>query len=167
MTVDDVCLEAQTSKGTFYGYFDSKQDLLLALLDDDAGQLDREIDRLEAEIASPAQRIRSFTRWILARGEEPGRAQLRADAWASWATEAPVKERLSARLGRRRQRLRAWIEAGSASGELLNVPANAFASALLALSDGLLLHAALDPAAFRWPRIRTAIDLLLQGVLRA
>ncbi|MGH7876565.1 MAG: TetR/AcrR family transcriptional regulator, partial [Candidatus Dormibacteraceae bacterium] len=36
MTVDDVCTEAGVSKGAFYGYFHQKQDLLVALLDDDA-----------------------------------------------------------------------------------------------------------------------------------
>ena len=36
LTVDDVCATASVSKGTFYGYLDSKQALLLALLEDDA-----------------------------------------------------------------------------------------------------------------------------------
>jgi len=31
LTVDDVCAEAEVSKGAFYGYFSSNQDLLIAL----------------------------------------------------------------------------------------------------------------------------------------
>jgi AcrR family transcriptional regulator len=166
MTVDDVCAEAHASKGAFYGYFGSKLDLLLALLDDDTSQIDQEMDRLEAQGLSPGERIRRFTKWMLQRGESPGHAQLRADLWASVLTEAHVRERLSASVGRRRRRLRGWIEAGTADGELAEVPANAFASALLALADGVLLHSALDPSAFRWPRIRHALDLLLEGVRR-
>ena len=46
VTVDDVCSEARVSKGAFYGYFEQKQDLLLALLDDDAAALDRELERI-------------------------------------------------------------------------------------------------------------------------
>ena len=44
LTVDDVCAEAGVSKGAFYGYFEHKQDLLLALLEDDSAALDAELD---------------------------------------------------------------------------------------------------------------------------
>jgi AcrR family transcriptional regulator len=33
LTVDDMCAEAEVSKGAFSGYFATKQDLLLALLE--------------------------------------------------------------------------------------------------------------------------------------
>jgi AcrR family transcriptional regulator len=36
LSVDDVCADAGLSKGAFYTYFDQKQDLLVALLEDDA-----------------------------------------------------------------------------------------------------------------------------------
>src|ERR671931_1594605 len=36
LTVDNVCAEAGVSKGAFYGYFTRKQDLLIALLEQDA-----------------------------------------------------------------------------------------------------------------------------------
>jgi AcrR family transcriptional regulator len=39
MTVDAVCAEANLSKGAFYGYFNQKRDLLLALFEDDAHHL--------------------------------------------------------------------------------------------------------------------------------
>ena len=38
-TVDDICAEAEVSKGAFYGYFSSKQELLIALLEEDAADL--------------------------------------------------------------------------------------------------------------------------------
>ena len=60
--------------------------------------------------------------------------------------------------------MRAWIEEAVASGELGEIHANALASLLLALTDGLMLHGALDPGAFRWPNIRRAIDVLLAGI---
>lgn len=166
MTVDDVCSEAGLSKGAFYGYFDSKRALMLALLDDDAAEIDREIERLERQRLSPAQRVQRFTRWMLERGEDAARVQVRADLWATILTEREVRDRLATAMDERRRRLRQWIEAGLASGELVDVPPNALASALLALADGLLLHGALDPSAFRWPRIRRALDVLLQGIQR-
>ncbi len=79
-------------------------------------------------------------------------------------TEAEVRARMAAAVQRRRAPLRRWVEDGVANGELADIPANAFASILLALTDGLILHAALDPNGFRWPRIARALDLLLEGV---
>lgn len=166
MTVDDVCTEAGLSKGAFYGYFANKQALMLALLDDDEAQIDREIEQLERQVHSPAQRVRRFTRWMLERGEEASRVQVRADLWSTILTEPEIRARVAAAMDERRIRLRHWIEAGLSSGEFVDVPANALASTLLALADGLLLHGALDPSAFRWPRIRRALDVLLQGIQR-
>ncbi|MHB8331975.1 MAG: hypothetical protein ACYDEA_07245, partial [Candidatus Dormibacteria bacterium] len=65
---------------------------------------------------------------------------------------------------RRRDRLRSWLEVGIADGELLEAPANALASLVLALGDGLTMHAGLDPQAFRWDNIRRALDILLSAL---
>jgi hypothetical protein len=75
-----------------------------------------------------------------------------------------VRERLANTVQRRRTVVRGWVERGVAAGELVDLPTNATASILLALADGLLLHAALDAEAFRWPNIRRALDLLLAGI---
>ena len=164
LTVDEVCAEADLSKGAFYGYFDSKQALLLALLEEDAAFLDRIMERLGATAISNVERLRRFTRAMLERGEEPARVQVRADLWAAMLTERVVRLRFSTSVRHRREVLRGWIGAAIAAGELVDIPANAFAAVLLALGDGLALHAGLDPAGFRWPNIRRALDLLLEGL---
>jgi AcrR family transcriptional regulator len=164
LTVDDVCTAAGVSKGAFYGYFDSKQDLLLALLDQDAADLDRLLDELDAADLDPIERLRRVTRAMLELGDQPARVQVRADLWADILTDAEVRTRFSATIQRRRVTLRRWIEEGIAAGEVVDVPTNATASILLALSDGLLLHASLDAAAFRWSNIRRALEVLLAAL---
>jgi TetR/AcrR family transcriptional regulator, repressor for uid operon len=164
MTVDDVCAEAGLSKGAFYIYFPHKQSLLLALLEDDASYLDRLIEDLDEHGTSSVDRLRRFTRVALQRHEHPGRAQVRADLWSATLTEPKVRAGVAASVERRRAPLRRWVEQGIATGELVDIPANALASILLALTDGLILHAALDPNGFRWPRIARALDLVLEGV---
>jgi AcrR family transcriptional regulator len=166
MTVDDVCVEAGASKGAFYGYFDNKQDLLVALLDDDAAEVDRKIDELERTPASQAERLGRFTRWMLERGADSAQVQVRADLWAAVLTEDRIRERLSSAIARRRARLRAWVEKGVIEGEFGEVAANALASVLLALGDGLVLHSALDPSAFRWERTGRAVEAMLSGLRR-
>jgi AcrR family transcriptional regulator len=164
LTVDDVCAEARVSKGAFYGYFEQKQDLLLALLEDDAAALDQELERITSASSSGVERVRAFAQAMLARGEDPARVQVRADLWADLLTEDVVRARLAEVTQRRRELVRGWIEEAVASGELVEIPANALASILLALADGLMLHGALDPSGFRWRNIRRAIDVLLAGL---
>jgi AcrR family transcriptional regulator len=164
LTVDDVCAEAGVSKGAFYGYFEHKQELLLALLADDSEVLDRELDAITASSSSGVDRVRRFARAMLARGEDTARVQVRADLWADLLTEQVVREQLAVATQQRRELVRGWIEEATASGELVAIPANALASILLALTDGLMLHGALDPGAFRWTNIRRAIDMLLAGI---
>jgi hypothetical protein len=53
-----------------------------------------------------------------------------------------------------------------ADEELVDIPPNALASILIALGDGLLLHAALDPSAFQWRNVRKVLLTLLEGVRR-
>ncbi|HZS88086.1 MAG TPA: TetR/AcrR family transcriptional regulator [Chloroflexota bacterium] len=167
LTIDDICAAAGVSKGTFYGHFSSKQNLLLSLLDESTGALERVMGELDAAPLGAMDRLRRFATAMLTLGEDPGRSQVRADLWAEILSDDAVRTRLSEALDRRRARLRAWIEEGIARGELAEVPTNAMASILLALSDGLLLHAGLDAGAFRWPNVRRALDLLLSGLARA
>jgi AcrR family transcriptional regulator len=164
LTVDDVCTEAGVSKGAFYGYFEQKQDLLLALLEDDAAELDGELSRITAGTPSGVERLRRFAQAMLARGDDAARVQVRADLWADLLTEDEVRRELALATQRRRELLRSWIGEAVGSGELVDIPANALASILLALADGLMLHGALDSDAFRWRNVRRAIDVLLAGI---
>ncbi len=166
LTVDDVCAEAGgLSKGAFYTYFRSKQDLLVALLEEDAAGLQGLIGTLTAAPISELERTQQFLRAVLERAEDPAEVQRRADLWAEMLADDVIRERLGAVVGARRSLLRGWIEAGIASGELVELPAaNALAAILVALADGLMLHRALDPSAFRWSNIRLTVDTILDGL---
>ncbi|MFN8202407.1 MAG: TetR family transcriptional regulator C-terminal domain-containing protein [Solirubrobacteraceae bacterium] len=105
--------------------------------------------------------MRRFAQAMLARGEDAARVQVRADLWSGLLTEEAVRGRMAEVTQRPRVLVRSWIEEAVASGELAEIPANALASILLALADGLMLHRALDPGAFQWRNISRAIDVLL------
>jgi hypothetical protein len=75
-----------------------------------------------------------------------------------------VRDHFAATVARRRTALRALIEQGVQAGELAAVPANALASVLLALSDGLVLHGGLEPTAFKRSNIYRAVDAVLDGL---
>lgn len=164
LTVDDVCAEAGVSKGAFYGYFAQKRDLLIALLEDDAAALDGELERITRASSSSVERVRRFAQVMLAHAGAPGRVQVRTDLWSELLTDELVRAHVAQATSRRRELLRSWVEQGVGGGELAAIPENALASILLALTDGLMLHGALDPGAFRWRNVSRAIDVLLAGI---
>ncbi len=164
-TIDDVCAEIGASKGAFYGYFDSKRALLIALLEDDASDLDALMEALDRRSLTAVECLRRFTKAMLDRGDDQGKVQVRADLWAVSLTEPAVRERVAALVGHRRQLLRTWVQEAVANGELvLEVAPNAFAAVLLALGDGLMLHNAIDATGFRWPNIARAVDEIFAGL---
>ena len=167
VTVDDVCAEAGVSKGAFYIYFDAKHDLLLALLDDDAAAVDQIMEELGSSAVRGDEKLHRLARAMLERGADPSRLQVRADIWAEVQADATLRARFATVVARQRATLRDWIESSVRSGELKDVPSNALAAILLALDDGLMLHALLDPNAFRWRKIDAALGRLLQGISEA
>lgn len=166
LTVDDVCAEAGVSKGAFYTYFDQKQELLLALLDDEAAGIQEIMYELQRAHMSGVERLRRFARSMLERGDHPASLQVRADMWAEMSSDSGVRQKWASVVGERRAVLKGWIEESIEQGELAPIPANALAAILLSLGDGLLLHAGLDPSAFRWANVRNALDALLEGIAR-
>ena len=117
MTVDDVCAEARLSKGAFYGYFEQKRDLMVALLEDDARDLDAILDTLGNRSISNIERIRGYTQALLERGGTPGRAPRRADLVSSLLSRQEVAARLWGCGPRLRSRLGDRMRVACRSGE--------------------------------------------------
>jgi AcrR family transcriptional regulator len=165
LTVDDVCAEAGLSKGSFYTHFDGKRDLLLALLEDDADAVSGVLEDLaDGPDGQAPEVVKRLLRRLLKEAEDPARRQVRADLWAAAAADDELRARLGAGIADRRRRLAAWVEAAAERGELRDIPANAFAAVLLALADGLALHASADPGGFRWTNISRAVETLVDGL---
>lgn len=164
MTVDDVCAEAGLSKGAFYSHFTSKRALLHALIDDDAAAVIEIMERLEAEHLHGPERLRRLTQAMLERVGDTSRAQVRTDLWAAALTEPEIHQRVSAAVDVQRRVLRRWVEEAIADGEIVDLSANALASILLALNDGLMLHRILDESGFRWENVSRTLGALLAGI---
>lgn len=165
-TVDDVCDEAGVSKGAFYGYFSTKQDLFLALMDEETDALNRVAADLAERPLSGAERVRRFTQAMLRVGDDPSRVQLRADLWSALSADPGMRDRFAEAVEDRRRVLREWITRSIRAGDLGmdEQRANALASILIALADGLMLHRAVDPKGFQWSNIRAAMDALIAGI---
>lgn len=164
LTVDDICTEAGLTKGAFYAHFQSKDQLLEALIDDDVESIADIVARLEQEGLGPMDRLRRLIRAMLDRNAEPGRAQLHGDLWAMALSDDNVLSHVSAAVRVVRSALRRWIDEAIAAGEMTPLPSNALASVVLALNEGLMLHRAIDESGFRWGNVSKALDSLLVGL---
>ena len=165
MTVDHVCQEAGVTKGAFYWYFRSRDDVLLALLEEEAMATERALLGVIRSTPPGIHRLRRFAKVMLQDGEDQARMQVRADLFAEMLCEREVRLRYLAHMRRRHDLLLAAIQEGLVTGEYHEaVPARAITSILLALADGLMFHAAVDPPSLRWSILRRGVDVLLAGL---
>lgn len=70
VSVDDICAEAGVKKGSFYHFFGSKADLMLASMDRDWVEFQSQLDVVFSPQRSPAQRLAAFCDHVLKMQEE-------------------------------------------------------------------------------------------------
>ena len=146
--IEEITEAAGFSRGAFHWHFDSKTDLLLAVIGSRLDAATSGKDQLVSEAGDPTvfnrtqrgratKRDREATRrwvllmmefWLLA-ARDPNLAEAARD----------LKERL------RRATASQVDELAAASGRELPLPARTIASALMALDDGFALQGLLDP----------------------
>lgn len=73
VSVDDICAVAKVQKGSFYHFFESKGDLLVAAMEDDWQRKGEDLDRVFSPQLTPLEQLRGFVAKMLR-----DQAQLRA-----------------------------------------------------------------------------------------
>jgi TetR/AcrR family transcriptional repressor of nem operon len=68
-TVDDICTRAKVRKGSFYHFFRSKDELVLAALEADWQMRQTQLDALFSATAPPLERLRRYLKSVRARQE--------------------------------------------------------------------------------------------------
>ena len=166
-TIDDVCDEAGVSKGAFYGYFDTKQALFLALLEEETEAL----NSVARELAEQELPVQSG----FAGSYKPCWRSVTIPVGCSCAPTCGRSSRVIRSCAPRSPRRSSGAERCCANGSPEHrsrrprhraAPRECAASILIAMADGLMLHRALDPQGFRWSNIRAVMDALIAGIDR-
>lgn len=169
-TVDDVAAQAGVSKGTMYNYFQSKEDLFtqlfLAQVEEDEQAIDEIIGRNMSAMKKLDEILEMWYRRF-ARYHEIGRLVL--EFWTTIAGEREEDEKFSPVFGelydRYRERFRRIFSQGvEEKAFMLRYDPNFAASQLLALMDGIGLHAMLGVGPRLDDEYRAAMR---EGVFRA
>ena len=164
--VDRILDEAGLSKGTFYWHFESKEALFLALIaeriDDPARGL-MEITRTEPPEGASAPAVSQGLAELF--GSQRDLLVLLQEYWAAAARDEAVASRY-----RRRQHDLVQTLAGAlrarheATGVALTLPAEALATAFVALAHGLAMQALVDPDAVGADLYGEILSLVYDGL---
>jgi len=170
--MEQIAARAHVSKGTLYNHFESREDLLLSMLED---QLEAGTQIVLGAIEVERDSRLFVDRWIdgliLMIRSQAQTAPLVYQAWALVA-EAPAlehrfKKALRGFTERRASLTREALEAGQASGAFRrDADLEAFTTALLALISGSIFRGSVDPAAVEPAFLRASFDALLNDRLR-
>ena len=160
-TIDHIAKEAGLSKGSVYRFFDSKDDILLAILD----KFNREINTLTEEaMASTDQPLEKIRLGLLAAISYLNQQKDMERVWAEFMYNPLAKQTFAEMLDDYRADIESLIQAGIDSGDLYDQPVRAIADTILAFHSGLH-ELALDDEYFdilprfeaAWPVIERAL----------
>ena len=169
-TMDDIVTEAGLSKGGLYWHFSSKKELFLALFDQ---LFVADMERLAAIPAdqddTAGEKLLAALDLIIQMATSDATRQimpLMLDVWAQNWRDPEVNEAAIEVYRRLRAPMVDLLEEGISSGEFRPVDANAMASILLGLYDGLAVQWMIEPSMVDWPAITEAVrNTLLAGLL--
>ncbi len=164
-SIDDIAQEAGLSKGGVYAHFDSKNELFLALFEEFTAEF--ELATVSITGSTAAQKLTGLLEsFISTMASEAFKdtASLLITVWAQNIHNPELEQATAAQYMRFRQPLIEVLEEGIANREFKAVNPVATASILLAVLDGLMVQARIDPAAIEWRVIAQTLNTLLSGL---
>jgi AcrR family transcriptional regulator len=166
--VSDMAAAAGVSQGTVYHYFDSKEDLFMAVFEDwiatcayqgyaeSTRAADTAADRLRAFAQTAAQMMMGSAEFL----------PVQMEFWSHMLRNDAIRERFRLIFTDLRAFLGQIIQAGIHSGEFRPTDAESLAAVAVAVYDGLILQWLADPESVDWQRAsRTLVETTLTGLL--
>lgn len=142
-TMDQIAAAADFSVGALYRYFRTKEEILLALVDERLGRAPELFERLSREGGDPWERLaRSVDLFVTALGvRHPGTGRLLLLAFAEAIHNEAVRDGLHRRFSGLLRYLTAILDEGKATGHFrTDLDAEALAASLLSLADGIAIY---------------------------
>jgi TetR/AcrR family transcriptional regulator, acrAB operon repressor len=167
-SVNQIVARAELSKGTFYWHFDSKDDALVAVLEDRVDQPVHELSELLASAPAERDMAPEASRRLLELLDRSREAILLEQEYQLLAIREP---RLRAGYLRRQGALRDALAAGldgrarQLGAPAFSTPSRDIAAAYLALASGLGAQKLIDPGAVPDELLSDVVALVYQGLV--
>ncbi len=166
-TLDEVAGEAGFTKGAVYAHFGSKENLLLALLQEYlAGQIAKQLELFDRARETWERPLAGSDSWMERLHENPDPFRLFVELWSYAQRDEDLRRHLATGLDALRATF-ARFAADSAADAGLQAPAavnEQFANALLGLSIGLGLLELADPDSVPVPLLGIVISIFIRAL---
>jgi AcrR family transcriptional regulator len=166
-TLDEVAEEAGFTKGAVYDHFGSKENLLVALLDEHlALQIAEQVALFDPAKATAERPRAGADRWMQELREDPDAFRLFVELWVHAQRDERLRRRLARGMDALRATFQGFVAERSTNGGV--PPSDAiveqFANVMLALGTGIGMVELIDPDGVP-PRLLGAALSLLIGAL--
>jgi AcrR family transcriptional regulator len=165
-SVEEVAEEAGFSRGAVYSNFESKEDFFLALLEE---RMEERLGALREMFRQDKPDGQKLTEAGLFLGEIDARERqwylLFMEAWAYAVRHSTLKRKLAADYAAIREAVAELLERECAAADVrLPAPAETIATAVVAMSDGFVIQALLDPERFPSDSYASMLALFVRGM---
>jgi AcrR family transcriptional regulator len=165
-TLEEVASRAGFTKGAVYGHFGSKENLLLALVEEYlAGQIAEQMALFDRDRATWERPLAGSERWMERVQERPERFRLFVELWVYAQRDERLRERLASGLAALRATF-ARFAADSSADAGFDVPAGVpeqFANVMLGLGLGLSMLKLSAPDAVPAELLGTTLSVLIRA----
>jgi AcrR family transcriptional regulator len=168
-TLDDVAREAGLTKGALYGHFGSKNNLLVALIEEHlATEIATQVSLFDRDETTWKRPFSGSDRWMEELDETPEAYQLLVEFWLAATRDEDMRERVAGGFQAVRQMFAGFISesAGDASIDISPEGTHNFADVSLALSLGFAMVHAVDPERSSPALLGTALSVFIRAFER-
>ncbi len=168
-TLDEVAEEAGLTKGAVYGHFGSKDNLLVALIEEHlAAEIAAQVALFDRDETTWKRPFSGSDRWMQELDETPEAFRLLVEFWLAAGRDERLRERVAAGFEAARQMFAGFVSKSAADAGLDFPPKGSrhFANVSLALSLGLAMVRAVDRDNTSPALLGTALSVFIRGVER-
>jgi AcrR family transcriptional regulator len=165
-TLDEVAAEAGFTKGAVYGHFGSKENLLLALVEEYlAGQVTEQLALFDRDRTTWERPLAGSEHWMDRLKERPQRFRLFVELWSYSQRDERLRARLAGGLAALRATLARFATESAADAGFDTPPgvAEQFANVMLGLGLGLSMLKLTEPDAVSDELLGTTLSVLIRA----
>lgn len=146
VSVKDIAKAANVSRGVIHYYFDSKKDIMLALIEDFVGRNERLFQDVMHQIEPAGERLRAFISLSVERLVlDPEATMLFLNIYQMAMTDADIRDGAKSSYSHFRKAISNIVKYGISRGEFLDVDPERFAFYLAGCTEGMWLQMSMDP----------------------
>jgi AcrR family transcriptional regulator len=162
-TMQDICREAELSPGAFYRYFQSKEDVIAAMVEERKRESISLVETVLRERADTAGVLDKLAEAFFSRLEDPAGCALDIELWAEAQSNPRVREAMRLDVCDVSDAFVSVVSEAQARGEInAMLDPRAVAEVMNSFFFGLILQRSLNPNVEIWPYV-SAIKSMMSG----